>query len=86
MTLHGTIYASILLHGADAVRWAATGYGEMAGAAEGANAYTSFHSQAFARSLFADFSSVAFFSRGSADGAPRRFPVASLQDVYVLAR
>ena len=86
VTLHGTIYASILLHGDDAVRWAATGYGEVAGAAEGANAYTSFHSQAFARSLFADFSSVAFFPRGSADGAPRRFPVASLQDVYVLTR
>ena len=86
VTLHGTIYASILLHGDEAVRWAATGYAEAAAAAEGANAYTSFHSESFARSLFTEFASVAFFTRGSADGAPRRFPVASLQDVYVLAR
>ncbi|MBK9064849.1 MAG: class I SAM-dependent methyltransferase [Acidobacteria bacterium] len=86
VTLHGTVYASVFLRGADAARWAATGYAEVAGAAEGANAYTSFHSESFARALFAEFSSAAFFPRGAADGAPRRFPVASLQDVYVLAR
>lgn len=88
VTLHGQVYAAVFLGGADAARFAETGYAEVAGAAEGANAYTSFHSEVFARALFTDagFSSVAFFPRGATGDVPRHLPVASLQDVYVLGR
>jgi SAM-dependent methyltransferase len=86
VTLHGDLYARIFLRGADAARFAGTGYAEVAAAAEGANAYTSFHSEACARSLVTGFTSAAFFPRGVTGDVAHEFPVASLQDVYVLAR
>jgi SAM-dependent methyltransferase len=87
VTLHGQVYADIFLREpAAAERFRATGYGELAGAAEGANGYTSFHTEAFARGLFADFARVAFFPRGVTGAVAHEFPIASLQDVYVLAR
>ncbi|HEY3348649.1 MAG TPA: class I SAM-dependent methyltransferase [Thermoanaerobaculia bacterium] len=87
VTLHGSVYAEVLLREpAAAERFRSTGYAELAGAAEGANGYTSFHTEAFARSLFADFARVAFFPRGVTGGVAHEFPIASLQDVYALAR
>lgn len=88
VTLHGTVYADVFLTAGDAARFAWAGYAEVAGAAEGANAYTSFHAEPFARSLFADagFSSLAFFPLGIAGDVASTFPIASLQDVYVLTR
>jgi SAM-dependent methyltransferase len=87
VTLHGSVYADVLLkEPAIAARFRTTGYAELAGADEGANGYGSFHSEVFARSLFSGFSRVAFFPRGVTGGVAHEFPVASLQDVYVLAR
>lgn len=86
VTLHGTIYAEILLGGPEAAAFRASGYAEVAAAAEGANGYTTFHSEAFARTLFSDFSRVSFFPRGVTGSVAHEFPVASLQDVYVLSR
>jgi SAM-dependent methyltransferase len=87
VTLHGSVYADVFLREpSQAAAFREQGYAEVASAAEGANAYTSFHAEAFARSLFADFSRVAFFPRGVAGDVAHDFPIASLQDVFVLSR
>lgn len=81
ITLHGEVYASILLEGELREQYDRDGHVAVAGAAEGANAFASFHRPEFARELFRDFD-VTFFERGPRD----RFPIASLQDVYLLRR
>lgn len=87
VTLHGAVYAEVLLREpADAARFRALGYAEVAAASEGANGYTTFHAETFARSLFSGFSRVAFFPRGVTGNVAHEFPAASLQDVYVLKR
>ncbi|MGA7990360.1 MAG: class I SAM-dependent methyltransferase [Thermoanaerobaculia bacterium] len=87
VTLHGKVYADVLLgEPAAAARFSSMGYAELAGDAEGANGYTTFHTEGFARALFSDFSRVAFFPRGVTGEVADAFPVASLQDVYVLRR
>jgi len=87
ITLHGSIYADVLLsEPAAAARFRATGYAEVAGAYEGANGYTTFHTEAFALGLFSGFSQAAFFPRGVTGDVAHEFPIASLQDVFVLAR
>ncbi len=86
VTLHGSLYADVLLkEPAAAARFRAKGYEETEGDAEGANGYTTFHAESFARGLFSGFSRVAFFPRGVTGDVADEFPVASLQDVYVLA-
>ena len=86
VTLHGSIYADVLLQDpAAAARFRASGYEETEGDAEGANGYTTFHAESFARELFSDFSRVARFPGGVTGDVAHEFPVASLQDVYVLA-
>ena len=86
ITLHGAIYAGLLLDGAGAAKYDAVGYVEKAGGAEGANGYSTFHAERFARALFSSFSRVAFFPRGVEGKVAHEFPIASLQDVYVLAK
>ncbi|HEX5855348.1 MAG TPA: class I SAM-dependent methyltransferase, partial [Thermoanaerobaculia bacterium] len=86
ITLHGAIYAGLVLDEAGAAKYDADGYAEKAGGAEGANVYSTFHAEPFARELFSGFRRVAFFPRGVEGGVARQFPVASLQDVYVLAK
>lgn len=86
ITLHGAIYAGLLLDAAEAAKFGADGYVERAGAAEGANGYSTFHAEPFARALFSRFSRVAFFPRGAEGPVAKEFPIASLQDVYVLAK
>jgi SAM-dependent methyltransferase len=83
VTLHGDLYARLLLDDAHQRRFADTGYVEMAGAAPGENGFSTFHSRAWAERLFGDFSIVHLFPRGDDDGTPRLFPIAALQDVYV---
>ena len=85
VTLHGDLYAAALLRGEEAATWTREGYVERPGAAEGANGYTTFHAERFARDLFGDFRRVTWFPRGVPGPVARQFPVASLQDVYVLA-
>ena len=87
VTLHGSVYADVLLKDpAAAARFRSAGYAEIEGAAEGANGYTSFHAEPFARELFSAFSRVAFFPGGVTGDVAHEFPVASLQDVFVLSR
>jgi SAM-dependent methyltransferase len=87
VTLHGSIYADVVLsEPAAAARFRATGYAEVVGASEGANGYTTFHTEEFARGLFSGFSRAAFFPRGVTGDVAHEFPVASLQDVFVLSR
>ncbi len=87
VTLHGSVYADVFLaEPAAAARFRATGYAEVAGASEGANGYTTFHAEPFARGLFSPFSRVAFFPRGVTGDVAHEFPVASLQDVFILSR
>ncbi len=87
VTLHGSVYADVLLREpAAAARFRSAGYAEIEGDAEGANGYTTFHSEPFARILFSSFSRVAFFPRGVTGDVAHQFPIASLQDVFVLTR
>jgi SAM-dependent methyltransferase len=86
ITLHGAIYAGLLHDEASAATYDADGYVEKAGGTEGANGYTTFHAERFARLLFSRFRHVAFFPRGVEGRVAHEFPIASLQDVYVLAK
>lgn len=87
VTLHGAVYAEVFLGDpAASARFRSTGYAQLEGDSEGANGYTSFHAEEFARGLFSDFARVAFFPRGVTGDVAHEFPVASLQDVYVLTR
>jgi SAM-dependent methyltransferase len=86
ITLHGAIYAGLLLDEESAAKYEADGYVEKAGGAEGANAFSTFHAERFARALFSGFRHVAFFPRGVEGRVAHDFPVAAAQDVYVLAK
>jgi SAM-dependent methyltransferase len=86
ITLHGEIYAGLVLDEESAERYDADGYVEKAVGAQGANSYSTFHAEAFARELFSRFSRVTFFPRGAEGAVARAFPVAAQQDVYVLAK
>jgi SAM-dependent methyltransferase len=85
-TLHGAIYAGLLLNGETSAKFDADDYVEKAGGAEGANGYTTFHAERFARALFSRFHRVAFFPRGVEGRVAHEFPLAAQQDVYVLAK
>ena len=85
ITLHGAIYAGLLFDEATALKFNADGYVERAVGPEGANSYSTFHSERFARTLFSRFGSVTFFPRGVEGTIARAFPLAAQQDVYVLA-
>lgn len=86
LTLHGQVYARLLLDATSRAAHTQTGYAEFAGAEPGANAFATFHSEAFARQLFSAFAEVHFFPRGNDPQRPSLFPIAALQDVYVLGR
>jgi SAM-dependent methyltransferase len=84
VSLHGMLYATLLLDGEARAAFDRTGYHEIAGGAEGGSGFGTFHSPAFARELFADFAHVAHFERGIVGRPQRHFPIASLQDVWVI--
>jgi hypothetical protein len=84
ITLHGDVYASLLLDAAGREGLAREGHLEAVGGPAGSNPFATFHTPAFARELFRDFG-VTHFPRGRmGSGTPSLFPLASLQDVYVL--
>jgi len=85
-TLHGAIYAGLLLDGETSAKFDVDGYVEKAGGAEGANGYSTFHAERFARALFSRFHRVAFFPRGVEGRVAHEFPLAAQQDVYVLSK
>jgi len=84
ITLHGSVYARVLLDPASQDTFARDGYVEVAGAEPGANAFATFHSRAFAEELFSGFRSIRWYPRGNDPALPCLFPIAALQDVYVL--
>ncbi|HET7435425.1 MAG TPA: class I SAM-dependent methyltransferase [Thermoanaerobaculia bacterium] len=82
ITLHGETHAHLLLDEPTRERYYKEGHLEFAAAAEGANAYSTFHTPEFARELFRDFAEVRMHPRG--DVQRGLFPMGSLQDVWVL--
>jgi SAM-dependent methyltransferase len=84
ITLHGSVYARVLLDPASQETFGREGYVEVAGAEPGANAFATFHAEGFARELFAGFESVRYLPRGNNPARPSLFPIAALQDVYLL--
>jgi SAM-dependent methyltransferase len=87
ISLHGEVYARLLLDGDRSAEYALSGYTEVWGAEEGANAFGSFHAPAFARELFGRFRIRAAFPMGAIPGeVPSWFPVAAWQDVYILEK
>jgi SAM-dependent methyltransferase len=83
LTLHGEPYARLLLDPRNRSLFEREGYLEVAGADPGANAYSTFHSRAFAEELLTELGTVAFFARGNLE-PPSLFPIAALQDAYVV--
>jgi SAM-dependent methyltransferase len=84
VTLHGEPYAWIL-DDAQRRRLATGGHVEQPAGEEGSGGYRAFHEPGFARQLFRQsFSRVDFYPRGQPAFPPRQFPMASLQDVYIL--
>jgi SAM-dependent methyltransferase len=81
VTLHGEVYAMVFLQERLRHQFELDGHISITGAAEGSNAFASFHTERFARELFAGFD-VAYYERGPRD----LFPIATFQDVYVLER
>ena len=86
ITLHGDVYARILLDPDSRARFATNGYVEVAGDTPGANAFSTFHSHAFATSLFDAFPYRRQFVRGNDPERPSLFPIAALQDAWVLRK
>ncbi|MEO8347643.1 MAG: methyltransferase domain-containing protein [Acidobacteriota bacterium] len=86
VTLHGPTYDRLVLGEIDRDAFRRTGYVEMRGGTEGTSAFATFHSPDSADELFRGLGRVTRFPRGSAgEGPPSLFPIASLQDVYVLS-
>jgi SAM-dependent methyltransferase len=84
VTLHGEPYAWILEE-AQRRGLAAAGHVEQPLGEEGSSGFGAFHEPGFARQLFGQyFSRVDFYARGQPAFPPRQFPMASLQDVYIL--
>jgi SAM-dependent methyltransferase len=84
VTLHGEPYAW-MLDDAQRRQLAEAGHLEGAEGEEGSSAYSAFHEPGFARRLLGHhFSRVDWYPRGQPAFPPRNFPMASLQDVYVL--
>lgn len=84
ITLHGHLYASLLLDAAAFAQHAKNGYYEVAGGAAGGSGFGTFHAPRFARELFGAFASITHYERGIIEPPQRHFPIASLQDVYKL--
>jgi SAM-dependent methyltransferase len=83
VTMHGEPYARLLLDSHSRSVFEREGYLEVAGADPGANAYSTFHSRAFAERLLGSLGEVSFFARGNLE-PPSLFPIAALQDAYVV--
>jgi SAM-dependent methyltransferase len=85
-TLHGPLYVELLGDEAAVRAFAESGYLEGRHAAEGSNAFATFHSRSRAATLFADLEVLAHLPRGEIGGGRPLAPLAMYQDVYVLRR
>ena len=82
ITLHGETYANILLDDAHRDQFHREGYVEIAAGDEGANSFSTFHSEAFARELFAPFRTMRVFPRGVLPG--RFATISASQDIWLV--
>lgn len=87
ITLHGPLYAHRAFHDAPEMLASFISSGHaVAGDEEGANSLASFHSRSFAEQLFKGFRLMAHYPQGHIGAQRTLFPVAHMQDVYVLQR
>ncbi len=80
MSLHGDLHARAYLHGDAYTRYEETGYAEIPTTKPGASEYGTFHKEPFARELFRDFSEMTLTL------LPSLFPIASVQNLYIVRR
>jgi SAM-dependent methyltransferase len=85
LTLHGKPYVRLFLPGRTE-EFERSGHIETGGAAEGANAFASFHGEEAVEEIFSGFERIGYFPSGRIDGKRTLFPLAAFQDVYVLRR
>jgi SAM-dependent methyltransferase len=78
ITLHGAVYARLFAQSGE--------YSELPTGDVGSNAFATFHTREFAESLFEGFELRGYFERGHDGEPPALFPIAALQDVYVLRK
>lgn len=87
ITLHGLLYAHRAFYDAPEVLAAFINSGHaVTGDEEGANSLAAFHTRAFVEKLFKGFRLMAYYPQGHIGVQRTLFPVAHMQDVYVLQR
>jgi SAM-dependent methyltransferase len=85
LTLHGKPYVRLFAP-EKLDDFESVGHVEIEGAAEGATGFASFHTPAVVRELFRGFEILGYFPSGRMAGRRTLFPLAALQDVYVLRK
>lgn len=85
VTLHGRPYVRLFQRGRH-TEFEKSGHLEIESAADGANESASFHSEKDVPGLFPAFEMIGSFPAGRIGGRRVLFPLASIQDVYVLRR
>ena len=85
LTVHGIPYVRLFLP-ERLEEFERSGHIETGGAAEGANAFASFHGRGAVDELFSGFERIGYFPSGRIDGKSILFPLAAFQDIYVLRR
>jgi SAM-dependent methyltransferase len=87
LTLNGRLYVQALLDDAGRELFGRGGYAEGPGGMPGANSFSTFHSEEFARKLVLPLEPAAIYPGGRSRTAPPSwFPMAAWQDVYVLQK
>lgn len=83
ITLHGAIYVR-LFYAEKIEEFIENGYIERASSGEGSNDYAAFHSYRFVKELFDEFTVLGYFPNGKINDERILFPLAGVQDVYLL--
>ena len=85
VTAHGPLYVNVFAPGR-AAEFEEAGHLELEGAEDGSNEFASFHAPGHLTALFDRFDLVEYFPEGRVRGKRVLFPLAGMQDVYVLRR
>jgi SAM-dependent methyltransferase len=85
VTLHGPVYVNLFAPQRIA-EFNEAGHLEVEGAEDGSNEFASFHAPRSVATLFDRFDVLGYFPEGRIGGKRTLFPLAGLQDVYVLRR
>jgi len=83
VTFHGEIYVRVF-HPQRMEEFSKTGYIEIPSSDEGSNSFGTYHGFGFVEVLFNYFEIIGYWPRGTLNYPEVVFPVAALQDVYVL--